>query len=65
MGDQKWPQLRAYGYYRAVTIAYLVGALALLLLGGWLLVESAKLLLKAEHPTIGTVQLFGHSSSAV
>lgn len=50
-----------YGYHRAISVAYLVGALALLLLGGWLLVESGHLLLKAEHPTIGSVQLFGHT----
>ncbi|HEX8531293.1 MAG TPA: cation diffusion facilitator family transporter [Cytophagales bacterium] len=48
-----------YGYHRAVSIAYLCSAVALFAVGGFLLVDSAITLLKAEHPTIGTVVLFG------
>ena len=48
-----------YGYHRAVSIAYLCSAVALFAVGGFLLIDSAITLLKAEHPTIGTVVLFG------
>ncbi len=48
-----------YGYHRAASIAYLCSAVALLAVGGFLLVDSTITLLKAEHPTIGTVMLFG------
>jgi cation diffusion facilitator family transporter len=48
-----------YGYHRAASIAYLCSAVALLAVGGFLLVDSTITLLKAEHPTIGTVVLFG------
>ncbi|NMO23048.1 cation transporter [Pyxidicoccus fallax] len=50
-----------YGYHRATTIAYLVGSVALLFMGLWLLVDSGLKLITAEHPTIGSVQLFGHT----
>ncbi|MFP2930556.1 cation diffusion facilitator family transporter [Pyxidicoccus sp. 3LG] len=50
-----------YGYHRATTVAYLVGSVALLLMGLWLLADSGMKLITAEHPTIGTVQLFGHT----
>lgn len=50
-----------YGYHRATTVAYLVGAVTLLTMGLWLLVESGQKLLRAEHPSIGSVQLFGHT----
>jgi cation diffusion facilitator family transporter len=48
-----------YGYHRAASIAYLCSAVALLAVGGFLLVDSSITLLKAERPTIGTVMLFG------
>jgi cation diffusion facilitator family transporter len=50
-----------YGYLRATTVAYLVGSVALLVLGVFLFFDSGMKLLKAEHPTIGSVELFGHS----
>ncbi|WP_426753963.1 cation diffusion facilitator family transporter [Myxococcus sp. Y35] len=50
-----------YGYHRAVTVAYLVGSVALLFMGLWLLVESVLKLVRAEYPSIGTTQLFGHT----
>lgn len=49
-----------YGYHRATTIAYLVGSLALLVMGLYLLFDSVMKLVKVEHPTIGSVELFGH-----
>jgi cation diffusion facilitator family transporter len=48
-----------YGYHRAASIAYLCSAVALFAVGGFLLVDSTITLFKAEHPTIGTVVLFG------
>ncbi|SEU24571.1 cation diffusion facilitator family transporter [Stigmatella erecta] len=48
-----------YGYHRATTIAYLVGSLALLLMGLYLFTDSVMKLIQAEHPTIGSVKLFG------
>jgi cation diffusion facilitator family transporter len=49
-----------YGYHRVVSIAYLAAALALFLLGAILLGDALLKLVSAEHPSIGTVELFGH-----
>ncbi|WAS94879.1 cation transporter [Nannocystis punicea] len=48
-----------YGYHRAVTIAFLVAAVALLGFGGYLLGEGLYTLIRAERPTIGSVTVFG------
>ena len=48
-----------WGYHRGISIAYLASALALLLFGGFILVDSALKLVTAEHPTIGLVEVFG------
>ena len=48
-----------YGYHRAFSIAYLAGAIALFAMGCFLLIDSSISLIKAEHPTIGTIVLFG------
>lgn len=48
-----------YGFHRATAIAHLVAALALLALGGVLVVEAVATLVALEHPTIGGVSLFG------
>jgi cation diffusion facilitator family transporter len=50
-----------YGYHRATTVAYLVGSVTLLVMGAYLLIDSGMKLVKAEHPTIGSVELFGHT----
>ena len=55
--DQEHP----YGYHRAVGAAHLAASMALLALGGFLVVESVLTLVRQEHPTIGTVELFGHT----
>lgn len=47
------------GYHRVVSIAFLFAALALLTLGLLLLIENAIKLIKAEHPSIGSVTWFG------
>jgi divalent metal cation (Fe/Co/Zn/Cd) transporter len=50
-----------YGYHRAVSIAFLCASLSLCTMGGWLLIDAVTKLLKAEHPTIGGVHLFGQT----
>jgi len=53
--DARFP----WGYHRAVSIGYLFAALGLLLLGAYILLESAMKLATAEHPSIGAIELFG------
>lgn len=48
-----------FGKHRAMGIGHLAAGGALFSVGAILAVESAIGLVKAEHPTIGTVQLFG------
>src|SRR3954470_829398 len=49
-----------YGYRRASLIGYLTAAVALLGFGVYIFIEAVITLVSAEHPTIGTVGLFGH-----
>ncbi|WP_300435340.1 cation diffusion facilitator family transporter [Christiangramia sp.] len=49
-----------YGYHRVFTIAFLIGATALLGMGLFLVFDSSMSLFKAEHPTINNKILFGH-----
>jgi cation diffusion facilitator family transporter len=53
--SEKFP----WGMHRAVTVAYVFAALALLVMGGYVFVDSAIKLVRAEHPPIGVIQLFG------
>ena len=48
-----------WGYHRAVSIAFLAAAAALLLMGLFVAYDSALKLVKAEHPPIGLVEVFG------
>ncbi|HEY0036717.1 MAG TPA: cation diffusion facilitator family transporter [Longimicrobium sp.] len=48
-----------YGFHRAVAIAFLCAAVALVAMGAYLLFESVSKLASGEHPTIGTVELLG------
>jgi cation diffusion facilitator family transporter len=50
---------RPYGYHRSVGVAHLVAAVALTTMGTFLIYDSAVGLVTAEHPSIGSVQLFG------
>lgn len=50
-----------YGYHRSVSVGHLVAAVALLVMGGFLIVDSTMTLVSREHPTVGTVQVFGHT----
>ncbi|MCX2721629.1 cation transporter [Roseibium salinum] len=53
--DPKFP----YGYHRSVSIGYLAASLPLLLLGLFLVGDAAMKLVQAEHPTMGTLVIFG------
>jgi divalent metal cation (Fe/Co/Zn/Cd) transporter len=48
-----------YGFHRSVGVGHLVAAVALTTMGLYLILDSASGLVLAEHPTIGTVELFG------
>lgn len=48
-----------YGFHRAVAIAHLVAAVALVVMGVYLIVDSGSGLIMAEHPPIGGIELFG------
>ncbi len=50
-----------YGLHRAMGIGHLVAGVALLAIGGNLAVDSIIGLVTGEHPTIGTVSLFGRT----
>jgi cation diffusion facilitator family transporter len=53
--SEKFP----WGLHRAVSVAYLFAALALLVMGSYLFFDSAMKLVLAEHPPIGVIQVFG------
>src|SRR5215217_2923626 len=53
--DEHFP----YGYRRAVMIAFLTAAVALLGFGLYILIHSASTLVMAEAPTIQTISIFG------
>src|SRR5687768_938016 len=58
--ERKPPSARfPYGYHRVNSLAFLVAAVALSVMGTVLLVESALSLFQAEHVTIPTVRLLG------
>jgi cation diffusion facilitator family transporter len=48
-----------YGFDRANGVAFAVSAVALALMGVYLLFEAAMTLLMKEHPTVGTMRAFG------
>ena len=47
-----------YGYSRAILLAFLAAAVAILMFGLFMLVDSLSSLIKREHPSIGHFQLF-------
>lgn len=49
-----------YGFHRSVSIAFLVGAAALLALGLVLTLDGVQTLARGEHPTIAGIDLLGH-----
>lgn len=48
-----------YGFHRAAGIGFLVASVALLVVGGWLVIDSALKLYHQHHPTIGLKEYFG------
>lgn len=50
-----------YGYSRAILLAFLAAAVAILMFGLFMLIDSASSLIKQEHPSIGHFQLFGEA----
>lgn len=58
----KWPASKnfPYGFHRIINLAYLSSSLALLLLGLYLFFDGLFVLVQFEHPTIPTVEIFGH-----
>jgi divalent metal cation (Fe/Co/Zn/Cd) transporter len=54
--NEKYP----FGYERAVSAGYVGAAVALLLVGVYLLFDGGMKLAMREHPTIGGFSLFGH-----
>lgn len=54
--NRKYP----WGYHRSTAVAFLCASAALLFLGSVILYDSIMTLVKREHPSIGTVELFGH-----
>lgn len=48
-----------YGFHRVSSLCFFVSALALLLVGGYLVVDSGIKLVKQEHPDIGMKEYFG------
>ena len=48
----------AWGYHRAISVAYLAGAIAIVALGAFVLFDSSHKLIRGEHPAIGLVELF-------
>jgi divalent metal cation (Fe/Co/Zn/Cd) transporter len=50
-----------YGFHRSVGVGHLVSAVALTTMGAYLIIDSASGLIAVEHPTIGTVVIFGSS----
>lgn len=56
------PTLRhPYGMHRAMGVGHVVAGVALFAVGSNLAYEAVSGLIAAEHPTIGTVDLFGHT----
>lgn len=47
------------GYIRVTSIAYLIAAVSIVAVGLFLIYDSAMVLIRQEHPTIGTVEMFG------
>ncbi|WP_228479337.1 cation diffusion facilitator family transporter [Microbacterium atlanticum] len=48
-----------YGFHRSVGVGHLVAAVALTAMGTFLIIDSGTGLLRGDHPTIGTVVVFG------
>lgn len=54
--DSSYP----YGYRRITLLAFLMAAVAVLVVGLYLVYDATQSLIKQEHPTLGHFNLFGH-----
>ncbi len=54
--DRRFP----FGYRRVNSLAFLISAVTLVAVGGFLLFEAGRTLVNQEHPTIGLATVFGH-----
>ncbi|GAA4774444.1 cation transporter [Citricoccus nitrophenolicus] len=52
---------RPYGNHRAIGVGHLVAGVALLVMGSYLVLDSALGLIQGEHPPIGTFHVFGQT----
>lgn len=57
---RKPTRLYPFGFFRVHSLAFLISAVALALMGALLLFEAVKTLIAAEHVTVPPVMLFGH-----
>jgi cation diffusion facilitator family transporter len=56
---ERMPNKRfAWGYHRAITVAYVVAAVALVGLGLFIFIDSVDKLIRGTHPPIGLVEIF-------
>lgn len=46
-----------FGYHRSVSVAYVIGATAILVLGGYVVIDSVLKLVAAEHASIGVMEI--------
>lgn len=59
--EEKRPSERfPYGYFRAISVAFLATASVLMIIGLWLFADSVMKLLGQHRPPIGAASLFGH-----
>jgi divalent metal cation (Fe/Co/Zn/Cd) transporter len=59
--EEKKPDARfPFGYFRAISVAFLGTAAVLMIIGLWLFADSAMKLLMGHRPPIGAASLFGH-----
>ena len=49
----------AFGYFRAMSVAFLITAIVLLIIGLWLLFDGVMTLVNRERPAIGTIVILG------
>lgn len=49
-----------YGYHRAINVGLLIGSVAILVMGGYIIFDSIVSLANADHPTIGGRTVFGY-----
>lgn len=56
--DRRPTEQMEWGYHRAISVAYVAGAIAIVALGLFVLFDSSHKLIRAEHPAIGLVELW-------